>query len=287
LIAAIELEFGRELSIGELSRVPTISGMAQALEPEHSGAGEDSVVVYRGRGTLPPLICVSSAPKDMWTFRHVARHLTEERPVLVMPNPIRPGETLQDARELGARIRDSIYKLRPHGPYILAGYCLGGVAVFEAAHLLVASGETVALVALFDTPAPGYPKVLGSWKGYLRQFRTWVSSPKAIRLREVAEHADTLGQLMAQSARALYSPRPLNAPIAAFVAEDDRVSTRILEDPRLGWRDLTTRSFHIERVRGAHSTVLAEEHAAELAGKLSGLIELSCGPTLLSKPAMA
>jgi thioesterase domain-containing protein/acyl carrier protein len=273
LITALEREFGRELTFGELARVPTIEGMAQALEQESSGAGEDFVVVHRAQGVLPPLICVSSAANDPWIFRHLARYVSEEQPMSALPNPIRPGETFDDARAIGARVRESIAKLRPHGPYVLAGYCLGGVAAFEAAQLLIASGETVALVAPFDTPAPGYPKVWSSWRRYLREFGAWVSSPQSIGFRKVAEHAQKASQLIGQTAKARYAPQPLNAPIAVFMAEDDPVSSRVLEDPRLGWRDLTTRSLHVERVQGSHTTVLAETYAAGIADKLSRLIE--------------
>jgi thioesterase domain-containing protein len=44
--------------------------------------------------------------------------------------------------------------VRPHGPYYLAGYCLGGMVAYQMARLLRHGGEEVALVALLDTYNP-------------------------------------------------------------------------------------------------------------------------------------
>jgi len=42
----------------------------------------------------------------------------------------------------------------PRGPYLLAGWCLGGKVAFEMARRLVASGDEVAALVLFDTLPP-------------------------------------------------------------------------------------------------------------------------------------
>ena len=45
--------------------------------------------------------------------------------------------------------------VQPHGPYYLGGYCFGGMVAYEMARLLTAQGEKVAMLAMFNTPAPG------------------------------------------------------------------------------------------------------------------------------------
>jgi thioesterase domain-containing protein len=42
-------------------------------------------------------------------------------------------------------------ELRPHGPYLLMGYCSGGTIAFEVAQQLVAAGEEVAFLAGIET----------------------------------------------------------------------------------------------------------------------------------------
>jgi thioesterase domain-containing protein len=41
--------------------------------------------------------------------------------------------------------------VRPSGPYLVGGYCLGGTIAYEVAQQLSAQGQEVSLLALFDT----------------------------------------------------------------------------------------------------------------------------------------
>ncbi len=44
-----------------------------------------------------------------------------------------------------------IRRVQPHGPYYLGGYCMGGTAAYEVAQQLLAQGEQIAFLGLFDT----------------------------------------------------------------------------------------------------------------------------------------
>ena len=50
---------------------------------------------------------------------------------------------------------DGLRLLQPCGPYLLSGHCYGGIVAFEMACQLPELGDTVDLLALFDTPTPG------------------------------------------------------------------------------------------------------------------------------------
>jgi thioesterase domain-containing protein len=43
---------------------------------------------------------------------------------------------------------------QPHGPYLIGGYCFGGVVAYEMARLLEGQGEKVALLALINCTPP-------------------------------------------------------------------------------------------------------------------------------------
>ena len=58
---------------------------------------------------------------------------------------------------------------------------------------------------------------------------------------------------------------------AVLIAGDEAVTTRVLEDPRLGWRDFS-RSFEVHHVHGTHGTLLAEPHAPAIAGVLTEIL---------------
>jgi thioesterase domain-containing protein len=55
---------------------------------------------------------------------------------------------------MAAHYLEAIRAAQPSGPYYLAGFCFGGMVAFEMARLLAAQGQIVALLALFNTPAP-------------------------------------------------------------------------------------------------------------------------------------
>jgi len=53
-----------------------------------------------------------------------------------------------------------IREFQPSGPYYLGGSSFGGLVAYEMARQLQAESQEVAIVALFDTYGPGYPKLL-------------------------------------------------------------------------------------------------------------------------------
>jgi len=62
---------------------------------------------------------------------------------------------------------------QPHGPYRLAGFCLGGLIAYEIACRLREEGEEVAFLGLLDTMAPDISLRLiedsGTVRGRLRE----------------------------------------------------------------------------------------------------------------------
>ena len=46
-------------------------------------------------------------------------------------------------------------EVQPHGPYFLAGHSFGGQVAFAMGQMLLARGETIGLLAIIDTYAPG------------------------------------------------------------------------------------------------------------------------------------
>jgi thioesterase domain-containing protein len=222
--------------------------------------------------------------------------------VRVLP---KEGERVPTIEELAQRAIQSIRATKPQGPYVLAGYCFGGAIAFETARQLKAMGEEVQMVVLFDTPAPGYPKVVREHRRNWRQLRDVFvgSSDNRIGVREIISHLDTtsrmikrkvLGKTERQIARyqldvlappvetverwqlrsaCMYVVTPTDIPVVQFIAQNQAISTRVLEDPRLAWRELCTGDFHLHLVSGSHGTLLGESEAPEVARLISGLLQ--------------
>jgi acyl carrier protein len=128
LIGMIDREFGQELSLGDLVHAPTIARLASILEKGRSTPSRDDVIPFRPIGTLTPIFGVSSMNDDILCFRHLAPQLGDDRPFFAIANPI--GTELRTVEELASTFCDRIHDIRPHGPYILAGFCFGGVVAF-------------------------------------------------------------------------------------------------------------------------------------------------------------
>jgi thioesterase domain-containing protein len=52
---------------------------------------------------------------------------------------------------MAARYLDDLRRIQPQGPYLLGGWSMGGTVAFEMARQLQSLGQSVALLALFDT----------------------------------------------------------------------------------------------------------------------------------------
>jgi surfactin synthase thioesterase subunit len=70
-----------------------------------------------------------------------------------------------------------------------------------------------------------------------------------------------------------YVPAPVAAPIVHFIAADEAVTTRVLEDPRLGWREFAHGGFELRMVSGNHNSLFAAGHARALAAQLEPLLQ--------------
>ena len=311
LITLIEREFDREISLASLVQASTITRLAAMLESDERSLGNAShhdVIPLRSEGSLLPFLVIAPEADSAIRFLHVCRHLGNDQPFFVLRNPASDSGRLQTVEAWAAEVCQTIRAARLNGPYLLGGYCLGGIVAFEAAHQLLARGEDVRMVVLFDTPAPGYPKLLQSLRagvGYFRHiaqdsgrgreraFRinlpTLLSDARTVGrfLRDKGlAHIDrtalragwtpriaggSIGSRVARSAET-YVPKPLTVPVAQFTPFPPRVRPTIQEQRRLGWRDLCRAEFHLRPVSGDHWTMWREPHAVEMAAMLKELL---------------
>ena len=160
LVTEIERVFGRELPLAALVQAPTIAEMAELLCRSEVRPSWSSLVPIQSAGNLPPFYCVHAVGGNVLTYLDLARHLGDEQPVyglqaLGLDGVEAPHTTLE---EMAAHYVREIRKLQPEGPYHLGGTSSGGLVAFEMAQQLRAEGQEVAVLALFDTWGPGYPR---------------------------------------------------------------------------------------------------------------------------------
>ncbi|MFJ9737046.1 amino acid adenylation domain-containing protein [Streptomyces sp. NPDC101166] len=171
LIGRINEAFGERLSVSTVMEHPTVARQAQALRARHRPGRPDTVVRIRPDGDMAPLFLVHPVGGNVLCYRALAASLRPGRPVygltapgLTAPHPPAPGsvgsgpavpEDPATVPALAAAHVAALREVRPHGPYHLAGWSLGGLLAYEMAHQLRTDGEEVATLTLLDTACPG------------------------------------------------------------------------------------------------------------------------------------
>jgi aspartate racemase len=206
---------------------------------------------------------------------------------------------------------------QPNGPYRLAGMSFGGIVAFEMARILHDTGAMVDLVALFDSypsdvvrwlkahpykcPRTGF---LAAAARRAQRFARMSNAERALyvtrNVRRVAgqavaasrhwssEHgstnhqpASTRNAVVTAFYRAVdeFEMRPYAGRVLLFRASDEHVWHPDLPDD-YGWSRWAQGGVEVERVPGAHLTMLAEPHVQVLAERLSARLRSSqCGQT--------
>lgn len=159
LILAFAERFGVDPGLGSLFELPTVAALAALVDEGAASADEGLGPLIRlapGRPETsdnPPLFLVHPAGGIAWGYRGLAHALGADRPVYGLQSPALDA-TVSLPQSLTALATDyvrRIRQIRPHGPYHIGGWSLGGLIAHEMAVQLQAAGERVGVVVLLDS----------------------------------------------------------------------------------------------------------------------------------------
>jgi amino acid adenylation domain-containing protein len=103
-----------------------------------------------------------------------ARALGPDRPFYVLPPfDVRHCPKAPSVDEMATVHLQTLRSVCPHGPYIIGGFCLGGIVAYELAQQIVASGERVEVLVLID--ASPEDKVLREARRLCQTVGRWLS----------------------------------------------------------------------------------------------------------------
>ena len=209
LAAAIESELHGKLPIASLFLFPTIELLERRLTEEHWLPPWKSLVPLQPLGERPPVFFVHGWGGDVYCFLDLAQQLPPEQPsyglqAVGLDGCSAPHTTVES---MAAHYVAEIRAFRPAGPYLLAGYSLGGLIAFEVAQQLQRQGQRVALLALLDSePIGGIPwTVYGKTLAlYLSErcgvhLRRWWNMPAHFRMNYLRERLGALKHLLARN----------------------------------------------------------------------------------------
>ncbi|TVL91461.1 MupA/Atu3671 family FMN-dependent luciferase-like monooxygenase [Streptomyces sp. SAJ15] len=153
LLAEVERQFGRRLSLATLIQGPTIAEMARTLD-QKGDTGRRSLIRLRPGGETP-LYLLPGAGGNLVYFHELVGALPERLAV----QGLQPSFTQDIAAatlvpELADQYLPLVLENQPEGPYHFVGHSFGGHIAMELAARLRRLGKEVGLVGLVDTAAP-------------------------------------------------------------------------------------------------------------------------------------
>jgi thioesterase domain-containing protein len=116
----------------------------------------ESVVLIREGGSDPPLFLVHDCDGGTLPYLNLACHLHGNRSIYGLLPKSRQNTPILHTRttDMAAYHCAKIRSIQPQGPYMLGGFCVGGVVAFEIALQLQKQGQKVGMVALMEVPGP-------------------------------------------------------------------------------------------------------------------------------------
>ena len=266
----------------------------------HRALFDQILVPLQPKGKNPPFFCVHG-DSGRSIFFSLARNLGKEQPFYAVQSVGLDGKAppLLTIAEMAARYIQEIRKIQSSGPYLLGGFCMGGVVALEMAQQLQAQGARVALVAMLDchspeavqgtekaTPYGLTTRLKEHWDNLWRlprnelpgYFGARVEHVSFIIRRHLWELAFSFYRFIGrplpkflQDIRAInnhaffeYKPRPYKGKLALLNTEQ---SINRFKDPKLGWESISE-DLEVFVIPGYHDAIMNEVYVKSYARAL-------------------
>jgi amino acid adenylation domain-containing protein len=294
VLARIEAAFGTRLPFSVFFAEPTIEGLARAIRSEERASFEEIVPVQIG-GDRTPLFFLHGDYTGIGLYaRRFAGALGAEQPIYAIPpHGADGGAVPATIEEMAADHLRRVRSVQPVGPYLLGGYCFGGLVALEMARQLRAQGEQVLHVVAVVTD--GIRSRFGYVEDAAARIAERVGIPDAISRRWIASRREDarrwrrrLRPRSTRSQAAVVAPDPLTAhvdaaehralaayawrrvpvPVTMLCAQDD------LEDGLLAvarnWSGLFE-TLDVRSIPGGHTSALTR-HLSSLTAELADVL---------------
>jgi thioesterase domain-containing protein/acyl carrier protein len=145
---------GKKLPVTELFNDATVAHLADLILQKKEQSSH-SVIELRREGERAPIYFLHG---DLigggFYARDLARLTGTQHPFFVLPPTGMQDTALTTVEELTEIHLRDLRAHRPHGPYVLGGFCIGALVAYEMAVRLTAEGEQVPWIALIDPQLP-------------------------------------------------------------------------------------------------------------------------------------
>jgi len=289
----IEQLFGPSLTLPEMMQAPTLREMAALIESGAERRPQPCLVPFKADGDKLPLHLVHGMGGGVVIFRELALLLDPQRPVFAYQARGLDGVSppLRSVDEMATHYLEELRRAQPHGPYLLAGFSMGGTIAFEMARRLQEAGEEIAALIPIDSAAP----LPMSWRDIWR--RNWIMSrilvrhlvkrpPKFAQRRQYNFAIDKLPMIHYRALRR-YRPQPYAGSMdlvtsGGFSDEMDQgdgdrsIAIQLEQHQALKkerWRELLGGELRIHTVHGKHSNLLQQPALGILMDSMRSILE--------------
>ncbi|MBE8987838.1 non-ribosomal peptide synthetase [Nostoc sp. LEGE 12450] len=306
LMAQIYELFGHNLSLSTLFENTTIEKLAKIVSQPASLGANSSLVGIQPSGSYRPFFCVHAAGGDVNNYLILSKKLGREQPFYALEQTHHQQELNHfSIEETAAYYLKEIRTVQPHGPYLLGGWCYGGIIAFEIAQQLQRQNEIVDLLVVIDAILPKtiiQPSKDDDAKLVLRlaeAIKNWFNIEFAVSYHEMQDlpldeqfhllfskanlkisdaemeqHLQSykLFKVHIQAMRN-YVPQTYPHEITLFKASEiithDFESQEFhTDDPLLGWGKYSQKPINMIEIPGNHFSIFNEPYVQELASQL-------------------
>ncbi|GGG93377.1 condensation domain-containing protein [Silvibacterium dinghuense] len=181
LFARINKGFGTSLPITTIFNAPTVEQLAEILRGRKAYS---ALVPVQTTGNRPPFFLIHS----YLLYAGLPSVMGREYPFYGLRELDNEGQITMEQRVRS--YAEAIRAVQPEGPYFIGGWCAAGPLTVEVARHLMAAGQQVAFMVLFDSWRPGYAEELAAQQategraGWLTRQR-WKYAYHASRMRKL------------------------------------------------------------------------------------------------------
>jgi amino acid adenylation domain-containing protein len=154
LVSAIHKQFGQDLPLSVVFQGATIERLDVMLT-QNTGHSASPLVALQLGGSKRPFFCAHGVGGNVVNYMELAQQLGPDRVVYGLQTPLlefdRQFNRLED---MAANYVEAIRGVQAEGPYLLGGWSMGGLIVFEMANQLRRLGQEVGLLAIMDVRPP-------------------------------------------------------------------------------------------------------------------------------------
>ncbi|MDA0638067.1 amino acid adenylation domain-containing protein [Nonomuraea sp. MCN248] len=301
LTMRLRKELGREVPLSAVLTAPTVALLAAELRrPQDNDGLPERIVPLRPSGDRIPIFLFHALGGQVFRYLPLTRHLGADQPVYaVQAAGLAPGEEPHKTlEEMVDDYTEHLLRVRPTGPYVLGGYCIGGNIALEVARRLRERGERVPLVVLFysDADEPVLRASLeddavllthalagGKVQVDLSELHRMDADERLLAVVDAAARADTLQPDAAdlRQARRFVTVFRANAHAVGYYRHAPYDGDVLLYSPAregvppddMGWRAVVTGRLRISPIHGERFTVMYEPRVARAAAEVRSSID--------------